>query len=96
MNDEVADRVLSSADGQRTLLCLSSCLQGGVGLGVHSLESSVELAGQIALEDSSDLFGGASFCAASFDVGAGFWVVGHAGHDGHVQGAIGSAAPRLR
>lgn len=71
-----------------TLLCLSSCLQRGVGLSVHALEGSVELAGKVALEDSSDLFGAASFCAASFDVGAGFWVVGHAGDDGHVQGAI--------
>lgn len=48
--------------------------------------------GEVALEAASDLFGGASFGAASFDVGAGVGLVGHAGDHGHVQGTVEPSA----
>src|SRR5689334_3730972 len=76
--------------GRWTLLCLSTGLRGGVGLGVEPFEGPIELSGEVTLEAASDLFGCSSLCSASFDVGAGFGVVGHAGDDGHVQRAVES------
>lgn len=57
---------------------LSSDLEVGVGLRVESFKGSIEMAREVALEAAPDLFGGASFCAAPFDVGLGAGVVsGH-------------------
>jgi hypothetical protein len=70
--------------GRGGLLCLSSGLRNGRGLGVKSLQGPVEVASKVALEAASYLLSGPSFRAAPFDVGSGFWVVGHSGDDGHV------------
>ena len=66
------------------LLCLSSrCCSGSRGV-----ELSVDLAGEVALEGASDLTQGAALGCALGDLGTGVGVHAHAGHDGHVEGAV--------
>ena len=63
-------------------------LSSGAGSGDGGVEGSVDLAGEVPLEDAADLFGRASFGASLLDVGAGFRIVCHSDDCGHVQGAV--------
>src|SRR5665648_316753 len=70
------------------LLCLSS--RGGLafrGSG-GAVEVAVDLAGEVALEASTDLAEGAAFSGSALNVGAGGRVHAHAGDDGHVERAV--------
>src|SRR5665648_199275 len=70
------------------LLCLSS--RGGLAfLGCcGAVEVAVDLAGEVALEASTDLAEGAAFSGSALNVGAGGRVHAHAGDDGHVERAV--------
>src|SRR5262245_35374563 len=60
---------------------------GDVGTG----ELAVDLAGDVALEDTDDLFGGASLLVAPLDVEPGAGVGAHAGDDDAPEGVVGLA-----
>jgi hypothetical protein len=83
-----ADRSLSrqpSASGiSRVRPATRSCV-------LDAGEVSVDLAGDVALEDAHDLRFGASFEQAPFDVGARAWIRTHAGEHDAPQGVVGKA-----
>jgi hypothetical protein len=51
-------------------------------------EGPVDLAGDVAPQAATGLLWRVAFGAASFDVGAGGWVVGHANQARKVQGTV--------
>ena len=67
--------------GLSTLLCLSSCLGGGV----EGVEGSVEVSGEVTLDGSADLASAASFGEAFLEVGLGAGVAAHTGDRDVVQ-----------
>lgn len=91
----IIDRVSDAGHGGRglrsveILLCSSSRAGGWFG----GVEESVDLAGEVALEEAADLSGGEPFGGASLNVGAGVRVVGHAGDRRGVQDLVRLAVP---
>src|SRR5699024_9237433 len=57
------------------------------------LDGGVDLACDVALEAADDVLLGLAGLGASFDVGAGRWVVTQAAHDDAVEGGVGSSVP---